>query len=620
MARRRLIWKLFPTYLVLILACCGAAGLWAWHEFYDFYLDQTAEHLAGRARLVRRQIAGPLAPGRVEELNRLCADLAADSGDRITVIRPDGEVLAESSRDPAGLRNHADRPEFQAALAGRTGRDVRHSVSLGQDMMYVAVPLERDGQVAAVVRLAVPLVQLRHAMAGLYAALLAGLALVAVLAALAAYLAARRLSRPLEEIRAGAERFARGELGHRLYLPATAEVAALAEALNQMAGQLDERIRAVAEQQGRQEAMLASMIEGVVAVDRGRRVLSINRAAAGLLGVGPPDAAGRELHVLVRNAELERLVGKVLDSGQPAEGELVLRPNGDERIVQATATLLGDARGQAIGALLVFNDVTRLRRLEVVRRDFVANVSHELKTPITSIKGFVETLRDGAIDDPERARQFLDILCRQADRLNAIIEDLLTLSRLEQEADKRQVPVRAGAIREVLDNAVSVCQLAARDRNVAVEVDCPAALAAPINAPLLEQAVVNLIDNAIKYSEPGQSVRVSAGLENSESGIRNAELKEKTLQAGQFQIPNSEFRIPGVWIRVEDRGCGIPAEHLPRLFERFYRVDKARSRKLGGTGLGLAIVKHIVAAHGGAVSVKSTPGQGSTFTILLPPR
>jgi two-component system phosphate regulon sensor histidine kinase PhoR len=257
--------------------------------------------------------------------------------------------------------------------------------------------------------------------------------------------------------------------------------------------------------------------------------------------------------------------------------------------MQAHGSALHDLEGRPIGAVIVLNDVTDFRKLEHIRRDFVANVSHELKTPVTSIKGFVETLLDGAMQDPVDSDRFLRIIAKQADRLHAIIEDLLALSKIEQAEETEDLTLEPTPLRGVLENAIATCQVAAHDRHIVVKLDCQAALAARINPLLLEQAVVNLLDNAIKYSEPEHEVCVTGAAHDGE-----------------------------VTISVADHGCGIADEHASRIFERFYRVDRARSRKLGGTGLGLAIVKHIVQAHRGHVSVSSTLGVGSTFTIHLP--
>ncbi|MBP7828751.1 MAG: PAS domain-containing protein [Kiritimatiellae bacterium] len=363
---------------------------------------------------------------------------------------------------------------------------------------------------------------------------------------------------------------------------------ALATSFNRLAGHLAERLEALERQRNEQEAVFASMVEGVIALDAEQRVINLNPAAARLLRVSLDKALNRPLAELVRNADLQKLAADAAAASQPVEGDITLF-NGKDRHLQIHATRLRDAGGRGLGALIVLNDVTRLRRLEDVRRDFVANVSHELKTPITSIKGFVETLQDGAIKNEDEARRFLEILARQADRLNAIIEDLLQLSRIEEEADRQAIRLEEQELGPTLRSAMECCQYKADARQMTMELDCAPGLRARINAPLLEQAVINLLDNAIKYSPPGSPVLVEGRREGDE-----------------------------VVIRVSDRGPGIPAEHQPRLFERFYRVDKARSRQLGGTGLGLAIVKHIAQAHGGSVSVESAPGQGSVFSLRLP--
>jgi two-component system phosphate regulon sensor histidine kinase PhoR len=355
-----------------------------------------------------------------------------------------------------------------------------------------------------------------------------------------------------------------------------------------MAEQLYERMQIVIRQRNEQEAMLSSMVEGVIAVDTDARLISLNRAAARLFHLSAEATEGRMLHEIIRNAPLLEFVDTVLATRKSDEAELTMFEK-EEKYLQVHGTVLHDAQGRGIGALFVLNDITRIRRLESVRRDFVANVSHELKTPVTSVKGFVETLLDGAMDDRETAMRFLKIISRHSDRLQAIIEDLLSLSRLEQEEDKRKLTRETSALRTILDSAVQACDLKASEKNITISLDCPADIAVTVNTALLEQAIINLIDNAIKYSDDGERVEATAAVVGDE------------LQ-----------------IKIIDEGSGIPEEHLNRLFERFYRVDKARSRELGGTGLGLAIVKHIAQIHGGFPTVESVPGRGSTFTIHLP--
>jgi two-component system phosphate regulon sensor histidine kinase PhoR len=411
---------------------------------------------------------------------------------------------------------------------------------------------------------------------------------LAVLAAALGLFTSRRISQPLQEMRRGAERFAAGDFSHRLAIPETVELASLAMALNRMGAQLAEQIAVITHQRNEQEAILASMHEGVLAFDTQERVLTVNPAAEALLGVVAARAKGHTIQEVVRNVALQRLLVAALHQAEPTMADIVLRGTG-ERYLQATATALRHAEGYDLGVLVVLNDVTQLRRLENIRRDFVANVSHELKTPITSIKGFVETLRDGAMDEPEHAARFLGIVARHAERLHAIIEDLLTLSRLEQSTDAYDMARVDTPLLEVIDAAILDCAPRAEAQQVTMVPTCDPDLRAPINAPLLEQSLVNLLDNAITYSHPGSTVWVTA------------QRVEEALE-----------------LVVRDQGIGIPQEHLERIFERFYRVDKARSRERGGTGLGLAIVKHIAQVHGGQVTVSSRVGQGSTFTVQLP--
>ena len=523
--------------------------------------------------------------------------LGSESRTRITVIsaglpgEPLGKVLADSESVPSQMQNHSDRPEFMAAMQGRAGVAIRRSATLHEEMMYVAVPSIEDNRIDTVVRAAIPLTTVNQQLDSLYVRIGLSALLFAVLAAAVGLLVSARISRQMRDIRSGAERLAGGDFTRKVYVPRTEEFAAVAESLNQMAEVLGDQIGTLTRERNEREAVLSSMVEGVLAVDPEERIIAVNEAAARFIAVEPAAAEGKTIQEVLRNPDLQQVVARTLSGQEPVEADIVVRVGFEDRFLQANGTLLRGAGedAAAVGAVVVLNDITRLKRLEAVRRDFVANVSHELKTPVTSIKGFAETLEDGALDDPATALRFVRIIAGQADRLNSIIGDLLVLSTLEQRGDEQGLSLEEADVCDVVQVAVDVCEHKAETAGVGIRVSSPRSVLAPVNPPLLEQAVVNLIDNAIKYSPPGGLVEVALGQAFGENTIS-----------------------------VSDQGPGIPREHLPRLFERFYRVDKARSRDLGGTGLGLSIVKHIAQAHGGRVSVESVVGGGSTFRIHLP--
>ncbi len=588
MRTKRLLWQIYPSYLLITLLSLFAVTWYTSKSLRAFYRKHVAAELEARARLVQKQFSARSVLADENYVDKLCKELGKKASTRITIILPLGKVIGDTDEDTATMENHADRPEIIEALAGKVGNRIRPSDTLQRDMMYVALPLYENGEMLGVVRASIPVMDIEQALRATRGKIIFGGLIIAVLAAAISWAVSRGISRPLEEMQRAAERFAGGKLTDKLPIPATKEMGALSEAMNQMAAQLHRRMRTVLRQRNEQEAVLSSMVEGVLAVDRDDHLITLNQAAAELLGVGSADVAGRSLQEVVRNTDLQQFVTRTLSSPEPVEGEITLRENG-ERFLQAHGTVLRDGEGREIGALVVLNDITRLRRLENVRRDFVANVSHELRTPITSIKGFVETLLDGAMHNPPDAERFLGIIAKQVDRLNAILGDLLTLSRIEQEAEASKVLLQESRIKDVLEAAIEVCEGKAAAKTISIEMTCAGDIVARINPPLLEQAVVNLIDNAIKYSPQGSAIQVVGAWSDSE-----------------------------VTITVRDQGCGIAKKHLPRLFERFYRVDKARSRELGGTGLGLAIVKHIAKAHAGTVSVESTLGKGSIFAIHLP--
>ena len=587
MARpRKLIGQLLPSYLAIAILSLAAVEWYALTSLDDFYLNRTMHELEDTGRLVRRVIAssGDLSPS---QLGDLVGALERESGVRVTLIAMDGRVVADSRRDPGGMDDHGDRPEVLDALAGGSGRAHRFSRTLGEDSLYLALAPEDPG--GLIVRTSRPVTEVAAEVGQLQW----GLALAGLLAALGVLLVsifmARRIGRPIQRITEAAERFAEGDFGHRLEEPEYQETQALAKVMNRMAVLLDERFQTITRQHGELEGVLRSMVEAVIVLDGDGGVLRINRAAGELLGVDPGAVRGRPLTDVVEPRALAALLADVLASGDEIVQRDVNLPGAGAPHLMVDGSPLRDETGARIGAVVVVRDVTRLRRLEDIRADFVSNVSHELKTPITSLKGFVETLRDGALEDPGHARRFLDIIGQETDRLASIIEDLLNLSRLEAGSGGAGIELSVQQIAPVLRSAVLQCQPLVRERGGRVELSCPADLHAEIATPLLEMAVVNLVDNALKYGGEHPEVRVSAAVEGGE-----------------------------VVIRVRDRGPGIAPEHQPRVFERFYRVDKARSRADGGTGLGLALVKHIVRAQYGRVRLRSAPGEGSTFALHFP--
>jgi two-component system phosphate regulon sensor histidine kinase PhoR len=587
---KKLIWHLYPSYLLLILLTLTATGWFAGRSMRTFYMSQIRQDLLNQAYLLTDLFVPLLEPLRRPELDRRCKQVGGKVRTRFTVILPDGVVVGDSEAVPDEMENHGNRPEIRQALKGVVGSAIRFSGTLHQRMLYVAIPIPGPDKAAVqgVIRISIATDAIDEQLRRLQIRIALGGVIIAVLASLVCLAISRRITRPIEAMRQGAARYAQGDLSHRLYSPETLELAGLADAMNQMAHDLEERIQAVIRQRNETQAVLSSMVEGVIALDREERILHLNAAATRLFNRTEGFLKGRSIQEVLRNRDLHDLVHTTLSDGSNTEGDITLYQDGGQ-ILNIRCTSLRDSDGISKGALLVINDVTQLRRLENMRSEFAANVSHEIKTPLTAIQGFVETLHQGAVDDPAEVERFLGIIQKHVRRLTAIIDDLMQLSRLEQEGGSRRLAMADSPVAEVIRTAVGLCRAKADEKQITVAVTCEEGLSAEMDAELMEQAVVNLLDNAIKYSPAGSRIEVEAG--RSQGEIR---------------------------IHVRDRGMGISSRHLPRLFERFYRVDKARSRNMGGTGLGLAIVKHIIQAHGGRVTVQSTQQKGSTFTLHFP--
>ncbi len=589
MNNRTLFWQFFGAHILILFATVGFVAFYTWYVSRDVFHRQWVRELEMQSRLVA--VLLPRANSTVdhEAVAAFFKRIEHTDEHRFTVMLPDGRVIGDSEADAAHMDSHSDRPEVRDALATGKGMSQRYSASVGRQMLYLAQRVPLDGPVQAVVRVSVPVRTLMRDMESSDRVLLVLLVVVLGATLVLSYGAALRIVGPVAELKSGLARIGGGELSHRLAIPPVPHLAELARSINQTADRLQTYIQALNEERNLRTLILANMTRGVIAIDTNHAIMDLNGAARQLLNLQNPAPEGTRIGEVTRYPELLTLIDASERRDEPVEREMATGETG-EILLNMRATALKDMAGARIGTLVVLSDVTLLRRLETVRQDFVANVSHELRTPVTSVKGFAETLLDGAMKDPATAERFLKIIVRQASQLESIIRDLLELSRLEQNSAQtldRQMTPMAG----VLKSAIELCQSRASERGVMLSFACAEGLTVVMHSGLMEQALVNLIDNAIKYGSSGEGAKVDI-----------AAVREGTCAR----------------ITVRDYGNGIEHKHLERLFERFYRVDKGRSRELGGTGLGLAIVKHIVLIHNGTVGVESEVGKGSTFTIRLP--
>ncbi|HEY8086846.1 MAG TPA: ATP-binding protein [Polyangiaceae bacterium] len=580
--------KLFLVSVALIVATVGAADAYLTPTVASHITASIRADLLVRAQLVAREASSLTAPLQREDpaWDALAHSLGRSAGARVTLVRRDGVVLGDSEvplAELATLENHATRPEVEDALATGQGTSERVSSTLQEPMLYAAVPFSRDGAVVGVARVAEALREVERARADMRQLMWIGSGLALGLALVLSNLVAKRMSSAVGQLTEVARRMSEGDLAVRTRLEGHDELAELGHGLDRLAGSLARTLGELRAERDLQGRILEAMQEGVVVLDDDGRIVLVNPAVRSMLLLGA-DSVGKLLLETVRNAQLDDLVedARVDPGTHPVELELPgLKPR--RLLVHASAL-----RGDDGGLLFVFVDVTEVRRLESLRRDFVANASHELRTPVAAVRSATETLRNGALDDPGAAIRFVDIIDRNAARLQSLVEDMLELSKLESNEFKLKrervelasvVPIVLGLFRERAEK---------KGVRLTSQTD-PAATAIEGDRRAVEHVLSNLVDNAVKYCPTGTRVVVSA-----------------TEQDGRIQLV------------VSDDGPGIPAEHLPRVFERFYRVDAGRSRELGGTGLGLSIVRHMVEAMRGKVSVVSEVGRGSTFTVSLP--
>lgn len=588
---RRLIWQIFIPYFIILLLSLGTAVWFISREIHDFHIDNLKREQLTQARIIKRQVKPLLRNQSWSEANELAKQISDYSGARITFITWEGTVIGESHMSAERMGTHWNRPEIVKAAENTIGHASRHSGSIDKEMLYTAITVEINGQPAGFIRLARPLTGIQASLSNIYQQVgLIGIT-AAVATALLGLATVKHIAAPLENIRKEAEKIAGGDLNPRPIPSNCRELDSVSETLKYMAGKIANMLQDEKREKAKLSAILSSMTEGVIAVSGENRIININQAAFRILELPEEERINTLFPAAIQHhglQEIQRVTAARRDSVQEKEIIIYGREN---RYLQVHATKLQDHNNdEQWGVLLVLHDISQIRKLENTRKEFVANVSHELRTPVTAIRGALETILDSPLEERKNTEErFLQPALRHTIRLEQLIQDLLILSRIEQFRGK-SLELTENDLTDAIHRAVGTCRDRNPDQAARIKVECPPELRAKHNSSLLEQAIVNLIDNALNYSPAEKPVKVIGRKMNNKKVI----------------------------VQVSDQGCGIEPAYKERIFERFYRIDKARSRKAGGTGLGLSIVKHIIQAHNGTVSVDSEPQKGSVFTITLP--
>ncbi len=596
--RLKLFWKLGLAALAALIVGLVAVDVYLSRALREDYIREGFQNLDSLAR-----IATPKYPPAALTVDvpaiREWAAWVAPGGVRVTVIAADGRVLADSEEDPDHMENHAGRPEIREAFAQGRGRAVRYSDTVKHELLYLAVRHPADP--AVVLRFASKLAEVDQAMAQVRRRLVFGSLFALLVGGGVSLLLFRSQAVRVERLKQFSARVAEGDFRPMAVEHEGDELTGLAQALNEAAARMESTIATLTEERNRSAAILRSMVEGVAVISRDGKLLFINQAMAGILGAGPLTLEGRTMVEVIRQSDLLAVVQQVLAAPRgaavPAASEVMIHAPGSaaaqRSYVAVAAPVHGDPAegGGPHACVLVLHDITELRRLERVRRDFVANISHEFKTPLTAIQGFAETLLGGALDDAQNRGLFLEIIRDHAARLGRLTDDLLKLSAIE--AGRLELNFARVNVGDVVESCVETSRFAASRKKIEMRAELAADLpTVHADVEKLSEALQNLVDNAVQYTPAGGRITVSASLSDANPGH--------------------------IAVAVTDTGIGIPRDQQQRIFERFYRVDAARSREAGGTGLGLSIARHIVEAHGGRIELQSDVGAGSTFCILLP--
>lgn len=580
--KNNLFYKVFGTYLVITLVAMVVVGVYATRQIKVRLMEGIEGDLTSYARMINLSFSESEIEHAIERLSTL-------SNARITLIDSGGVVLADSDEKASVMDNHLNRPEIQEARVRGKGRSVRFSETLGVSTLYIAFPMTEGPEIRGYLRLARPLVEVRQSVRNINILILQSFLIVGILSLLIAFIFTSRLVSPIQEMEQFTKRLRDGEEAGSLMIPTNRdETGRLARNINYLVAELKERIRLADEEKGKLESVFSSMEDGILVLDTEGRIETTNDTAQRIFGLSFEEIVGRTSLEAFRNIQLQQALENFKKTGTTLSREIILEEQ-DRTVLDVTISPVQGLPPGEEKTMIVLRDVTRLKRLERVRADFVANVTHEIKTPLTAILGFIETLREGAIDEKETAKGFLETIQKHAERLNRLVDDLLVIS--DAEMGEMTFLFESVSLDGIIENVLPVIEPGALKKGVHIENDMPSDLPSVRgDRDRLHQIVLNVIDNAVKF----------------------------TPDAGTISIQGVDGKDGTVSIKITDTGIGIPRDEIPRLGERFYRVDKTRSRELGGTGLGLSIVKHLMTAHGGEMKIESRLGEGTTVSLIFP--
>ena len=579
--KNNLFYRIFGTYIIITLIAMVVVGVYATRQIKGTMMERIEGELTSYAGILSRCFSNL-------EIQRSLKTVSDLSNARITLIDAGGTVIADSEEEASRMDNHLNRPEIQEARIRDKGRSVRFSNTLEIDTLYIAFPIRETGDIRGYIRLARPLVEIRQSVWDITLLVLQSFLIVGALSLLIAFIFTSRLVSPIQEMEQFTRRLQDGEEPGTLIIGSTDETGRLARNINYLVGELKDKIRSADEEKGKLEAVFSSMEDGILVLNTQGRIEGMNAAVQRIFGLSMGETLGKTPLEILRGIPLQQALDQFKETGGPLSREIVLE-NENPAVIDVTISAVEGLPPGQEKTMIVLRDISRIKKLERIRADFVANVTHEIKTPLAAILGYIETLREGAIEEKETAGNFLETIQKHAERLSRLVDDLLVISNAE--LGEMRFSFESVSLDGVIENVLPVIEPGASKKGIFVEREMPEDLPSIRgDRDRLHQIVLNILDNAVKFTPHGGTI-----------SIRGVDRNDGTVA-----------------IMISDTGIGIPQGELSRLGERFYRVDKGRSRELGGTGLGLSIVKHLMAAHQGRMEIGSQPGRGTTVSLIFP--